>query len=395
MPRLRANIIILVICSILAFAMPVRADSPIVGEIRGWTGYNPPDGWLLANGACVSNATYPALNTALAGNFGTCAGGVNLPDLAGRFPVGYSSSPGSNTRVNGGIGATGGEVNHTLTIPEMPNHNHKSVWLLITPSGVASGNNYTGSTAATGQDTTSTGGDQPHNNLPPYLAINYIIFSGVYQNTPTPTPVQPTYTPMPTYTPVATYTPRPTYTPVPTYTPSYPGAKWYSGSGAPAAGLGTSGDWYLDTATGDTYEKSGASTWVLRGNIKGPQGVPGATGTPGPPGPQGPQGEPGAPGATGEPGATGVPGATGPQGPQGEPGPIGPQGPEGPPGPPGDTITNSTYLPQIYSSYTYTLSSASVAEVPLQITAGQIITSGSVLLVTAALALWLLFGSRS
>lgn len=54
---------------------------------------------------------------------------------------------------------------------------------------------------------------------------------------------------------------------------------WSSGSGAPAGGVGAVGDWYLDTTAGDVYEKTGASTWTLRGNIKGPAGSPGTNGT--------------------------------------------------------------------------------------------------------------------
>ena len=51
-----------------------------------------------------------------------------------------------------------------------------------------------------------------------------------------------------------------------------PGTIWYDGSGAPAGGLGLIGDRYLDNDNGDVYEKTGASTWTLTGNIKGPSG---------------------------------------------------------------------------------------------------------------------------
>ena len=52
-----------------------------------------------------------------------------------------------------------------------------------------------------------------------------------------------------------------------------PGSKWYSGTGAPAGGTGIVGDWYLNDANGDVYEKTGASTWTLRDNLTGPPGV--------------------------------------------------------------------------------------------------------------------------
>ena len=65
-----------------------------------------------------------------------------------------------------------------------------------------------------------------------------------------------------------------------------PGEMWFTGSGAPAGGLAGSvvGDWYIDSATGDYYEKTGASAWTLRGNLKGPTGATGATGADGPQG---------------------------------------------------------------------------------------------------------------
>ena len=57
-----------------------------------------------------------------------------------------------------------------------------------------------------------------------------------------------------------------------------PGSVWRSGSGAPAGGLGIVGDWYLNTANGDVYEKTGASAYTLRDNLTGPQGEPGEAG---------------------------------------------------------------------------------------------------------------------
>jgi Collagen triple helix repeat (20 copies) len=73
-----------------------------------------------------------------------------------------------------------------------------------------------------------------------------------------------------------------------------PGENWFAGAGVPSGSLAGSivGDWYLDTNTGDVYEKTAATTWTLRTNIKGP------TGSTGPQGPQGIQGATGPSGAT-------------------------------------------------------------------------------------------------
>jgi hypothetical protein len=68
------------------------------------------------------------------------------------------------------------------------------------------------------------------------------------------------------------------------------GEAWFTQAGAPAGGTGEIGDFSLDSTSGDFYEKTGASTWTLRGNLKGPQGDTGPEGPEGPEGPQGPAG---------------------------------------------------------------------------------------------------------
>lgn len=50
-----------------------------------------------------------------------------------------------------------------------------------------------------------------------------------------------------------------------------PGSTWYNGAGAPAAGTGVNGDYYLNTTTGDVSKKI-SGTWTVQGNIKGPAG---------------------------------------------------------------------------------------------------------------------------
>ncbi|HEY1294679.1 MAG TPA: hypothetical protein VGJ60_16500 [Chloroflexota bacterium] len=53
-----------------------------------------------------------------------------------------------------------------------------------------------------------------------------------------------------------------------------PGEQWFSAAGAPPGATGIVGDWYLDATTGDFFEKTGASAWTQRGNLRGPQGPP-------------------------------------------------------------------------------------------------------------------------
>lgn len=85
------------------------------------------------------------------------------------------------------------------------------------------------------------------------------------------------------------------------------GSKWYSGTGSPPNSLGNNGDFYLDTSTGNVYEKESGS-YVLIANFEGPpgpQGLPGTNGTNGLPGINGV----GFPGRRGEDGESGRPGA--------------------------------------------------------------------------------------
>jgi len=72
--------------------------------------------------------------------------------------------------------------------------------------------------------------------------------------------------------------------------------KWLSGSSDPASTIGTEGDYYLNTLTGDVFKK-GAAAWTKEGNIKGVTGATGAQGNVGATGSQGPKGDKGDVGA--------------------------------------------------------------------------------------------------
>ena len=90
--------------------------------------------------------------------------------------------------------------------------------------------------------------------------------------------------------------------------PGAAGEKWFTQAGAPAGATGAVGDWALDSTNGDYYEKTGASSWTLRGSLRGAQGTTGAQGIQGP---QGVKGDTGAQGIQGPQGATGSTGSAG------------------------------------------------------------------------------------
>ena len=109
--------------------------------------------------------------TAIPSGWALCDGQNGTPDLRDRFVVGAGTSY--------EVGATGGEKEHTLTVPEIPNHTHvvptastsdstSGVRFYLTKSSVDSNSTIASMVEATDPTT-------PHNNLPPYYALCYIM----------------------------------------------------------------------------------------------------------------------------------------------------------------------------------------------------------------------------
>jgi microcystin-dependent protein len=160
--------------------------TPYLSEVKIIPWNYPPKGWAFCNGQFLpinqNQALFSLLGTTYGGNGQTT---FALPNLQGRAPI----------HVGAGFtqGQAGGEAAHTVTVSEMPAHTH----LLNVQPG--SGNATTGSgnfLANAGSDlftaptafvamnpaaVTNTGGSQPHNNMQPYLVVNYIIaLQGVF-----------------------------------------------------------------------------------------------------------------------------------------------------------------------------------------------------------------------
>lgn len=104
----------------------------------------PPGGWLWCNGAAVSRTTYADLFAVIGTAYGAGNGSTtfNVPDLGGRVPVGYDSG---DTDFNAN-GKTGGAKTHTLTVSQMPSHNH----------GGSTGSGGSGTTGGSGTLTTNS-----------------------------------------------------------------------------------------------------------------------------------------------------------------------------------------------------------------------------------------------
>jgi microcystin-dependent protein len=196
-------------------------DQPFIGSIVLFAGNFPPRAWAYCDGAILAISS----NTALFSILGTTYGGDGrtsfaLPDLRGRVPVGPRTGPGLSTRK---LGQRSGIETETLSILQMPVHTHitsnapstdqhvsLSSTLAVneipqandvpavanypapsglgetkvksfgpaTPANTVNGQTISGSAGLTVHD---NGGSQPHNNMQPWLGLNYIIaLQGLY-----------------------------------------------------------------------------------------------------------------------------------------------------------------------------------------------------------------------
>jgi microcystin-dependent protein len=153
---------------------------PYVGEIRMFGGNFAPAGWMFCVGQLLPISEYETLFNLI----GTTYGGDGqetfaLPDLRGRVPL----------HVGNGftLAETGGAESVTLTVSQIPLHNHAMLASTDIPTSSTPANTVVGQAAAkiyrAGVPTVTlnaasigqTGGSQSHTNFQPYLCINFII----------------------------------------------------------------------------------------------------------------------------------------------------------------------------------------------------------------------------
>jgi microcystin-dependent protein len=158
--------------------------TPFLGEIK-MTSFNfAPKGWLMCNGQTLAISQYNAL-FALIGTFygGNGVSTFALPNLQGAAPLHMGSPNYGGSYV---MGETGGEINVTLNYNQMPSHNHTVSGVSTTAGLEAAAGNASATSAQNPYATspnaamnanslTQVGGSQPHNNLPPYLVMNFVI----------------------------------------------------------------------------------------------------------------------------------------------------------------------------------------------------------------------------
>ena len=163
-------------------------SEPFIAEIRIFAGNFAPRGWAFCNGQLLPVSQ----NTALFSLIGTTYGGdgrttTALPNLEGRAPMQPGRGPGLTDRR---LGQRGGVETVTLTEAQMPNHNHtmraanspfgglQSPATNRTLNRSGGGNAYhqpTNLVSMAEQTLPNSGGSQAHNNMQPYLTMNFII----------------------------------------------------------------------------------------------------------------------------------------------------------------------------------------------------------------------------
>jgi len=163
---------------------------PYLGDIRLFAGSFAPVGWVICDGRLLSISQ----NDALFAIVGTIYGGDGIntfavPDLRGRLPIGQGTGTGLSPRV---IGQQFGVESVTLLTTQIPSHNHTLNASTAAPSTSPSpagtvfahsdiDNIYTSPPASPVPQTMNAatvqaaGGAQPHNNVMPTTAINYIM----------------------------------------------------------------------------------------------------------------------------------------------------------------------------------------------------------------------------
>lgn len=142
-----------------------------IGTVLPYVGKTAPLNYLLCDGSVYNKSDYPDLYNLMLANssIGITNTTFYVPDLKGRFVLGYNSGIYN-------IGVTGGEVTHTLTVDEMPAHTHSLAMQAGNQTGIIdkiSVNDFVNCNWYSHVE--YTGGNQPHNNMPPYIVLNYII----------------------------------------------------------------------------------------------------------------------------------------------------------------------------------------------------------------------------
>lgn len=154
-------------------------SEPFLSEIKVVAFNFPPKGWALCNGQFLpinqNQALFALLGTTYGGNGQTT---FALPNLRGRVPIHMS-----NTH---NLGEAAGSTSVTVNIQQMPQHLHTLQGTQTNADAALPTNHLLGRTSSlytspnalttlAPASVTNVGGSQPHNNMMPYLVLNFVI----------------------------------------------------------------------------------------------------------------------------------------------------------------------------------------------------------------------------
>ncbi|WP_338731875.1 phage tail protein [Mangrovimonas cancribranchiae] len=184
---MKKTMTLIVLLMTISFSTATQAQEAYLGDIKLTAINFEQRGWMECDGRLLSIAQHSALFSLI----GTIYGGDGittfaLPDLRGRVPVGIGSGPGLTTVQ---LGDTGGSETNTLTVSQMPSHNHTVNAVVDDGNSATPTGNFPAGTklldkeyANGGTATTmnsnmigSTGNNQPVNNKQPYVGLRYVI----------------------------------------------------------------------------------------------------------------------------------------------------------------------------------------------------------------------------
>jgi microcystin-dependent protein len=167
--------------------------TPYIGEIKLFAGNFEIRGWAFCNGQLLSIADYDALYALIGTTYG--GDGVNtfgLPNLQSRIALHQGQGPGLTNRV---IGEASGAESVTLLPANLPAHTHQAIATTVPGTASAPANALPATPALASTEflylsggasgttdappapasVSSAGGNQPHDNIMPILALNYLI----------------------------------------------------------------------------------------------------------------------------------------------------------------------------------------------------------------------------
>jgi microcystin-dependent protein len=144
------------------------------GSVMAFAGSVAPDGYFICNGQAVNRSTYAGLFSIIGTTYGSGNGSTtfNVPDLSGRVVAGMGGSLLAGTDT---LGLPGGSKSVTLTLDQIPAHNHGGGTVGTSHISDVSGGGERTHPYNNGGSISSQGGGSSHPNVQPTIILNYLI----------------------------------------------------------------------------------------------------------------------------------------------------------------------------------------------------------------------------